>query len=150
MSSILSTFCGGLQSCSVLSAGAPWPARRRQARRGGGLARPAVGFKPLQQVGTLYSGCTVAVQWLYSVQGGKVGPLVIMSQHTPGAPLCHLGNVRVCLMTSMWIKYYPLLSLTLPSRVRLDTCKRGLLWIETDKSSQPCHRTFRRETRAVS
>ena len=44
----------------------------------------------------------MAVQWLYSVQGGKVGPSVIMSQHTTGAPLGHVGNVADCLMTSMW------------------------------------------------
>ena len=38
----------------------------------------------------------MAVQWLYSVLGGKVGPSVIMSQHTPGAPLGHVGNVADC------------------------------------------------------
>ena len=45
----------------------------------------------------------MAVQLLYSVLGGKVGPSVIMSQHTPGAPLDHVGNVADCLMTRMWI-----------------------------------------------
>ena len=75
--------------CSVQSAGAPWPTRRRQARRGGCLARPAVGFKPLQQVGTLYSGCTVAVQctgW----QGGS------LCNYVPTYSWCTFGSCGEC------------------------------------------------------